>query len=231
MEYLTDKKIASKNKIINIIVDCLKSGDTLPSEKELKEQLDVSRSVLRELLAEFEASGIIVATQGRGREVRFPNVSNSIVGGWNILLRARPETLLELLDIRHMLEKGYLPLAIHSLELSDLQMMRDLINRMEAKAKRGEVFKEEDQLFHKILYSRIENMLLDQLLNSFWEIFEQMKEFHRSENLEQAAALHSEIYEAIVIQDTQQAQDLMEKQFEDVRVRIEAYLDSNKESK
>ncbi|WP_163536419.1 FCD domain-containing protein [Gracilibacillus sp. YIM 98692] len=224
MANIQDRKSMKKNKIVDIIVDCLSTGNKLPSEKALKEQLDVSRSGLRELLVEFEASGIIVTTQGKGREVRLPDVSQSITGGWNILLRARPKTLLELLDVRYILEKGFLPFVIHSLELEDLQMMRDLINRMEAKASRNEIFKEEDQLFHRILYSRTENMLLDQLLNSFWDIFDQMSDIQRSENLVEAASIHKQLYEAIVIQDTKEAGKLLEMQFEDIRERIKEYM-------
>src|SRR5690625_2678923 len=110
-----------KNIIIDLIVECLSTGKQLPSEKELTKMLGISRSRLRELLIEFESSGIIVATQGRGREVKFPDVSNSILGGWNILLRARPKSLLELLDVRYVLERGFLTSVIQSLKLEDLQ--------------------------------------------------------------------------------------------------------------
>lgn len=209
-----------KEIIIDIIVDCLSKGKRLPSEKELTQKLGVSRTRLRELLIEFESNGIIVATQGRGREVRFPDLSNSILGGWNILLRARPESILELLEVRYILERGFLPSVIYSLKLEDLQMMRDLVNRMEAKAKRNELFNEEDRMFHSILYSRTDNIILDQLLKAFWDLFEQTKELHKSENLEKGAEIHKKLYEAIVVQDTELAAKYLEMQFNDIRSRI-----------
>src|SRR5690625_3501443 len=222
-------KIDHKNIIIDLIIECLSTGKPLPTEKELTQRLGISRSRLRELLIEFESNGIIVTTQGRGREVRFPDVSNSILGGWNILLRARPKSLLELLDVRYILERGFLPSVIESLKLEDLQMMRDLVNRMEAKAKKNQIFNEEDQMFHRILFSRTENMVLDQLLKAFWDLFERTSELHKSENLMKGAQIHKQLYEAILIQDFDEAEKLLEVQFKDIRRRIILMIDKQKE--
>lgn len=219
-----------KSVITDLIVDCLSSGEPLPSEKILTKKLGVSRSRLRELLIEFEASGMIVATQGKGRMVQFPEVSNFILDGWRILLRARPESLLEFLEVRYILERGFLPSVIDSLRLEDLQMMRDLITRMEAKAKKGQVFKEEDQLFHQILYSRTDNIVLDQLLKTFWDLFEQTSEIHRSENLVEGAEIHRKLYEAILIQDSEEAEKLLEGQFNDVRERIKTMINEKEKN-
>lgn len=218
------KKDDPKEIIMDLIVECLSSGKPLPSEKVLTEKLGVSRSRLRELLIEFEASGMIVATQGKGRIAQFPEVSNFILDGWSILLRARQESLLEFLEVRYILERGFLPSVIESLKLEDLQMLRDLVTRMEAKAKKNEVFKEEDQLFHRILYSRTKNIVLDQLLKTFWDLFEQTSEIHKSENLVESAELHKKLYEAILIQDSKEAEKLLEIQFNDVRERIKLMI-------
>ena len=220
MNEALEKRKALKKQIIDLIVECLSNGEKLPSENELKARFDVSRPTLRELLAEFETSGIIVAAQGKGRTVQLPDVSSSIMNGWNILLRARPNTLLELLEVRRVLEKGFLPSVIQSLKLEDLQMMRDLVNRMTEKAKNDEVFNEEDHLFHRTLYSRTNNILLDQLLTAFWELFDEMSEFHRSTKLLEAAELHKKLYETIVIQDVGKAEELLDLHFKDIRSRI-----------
>ncbi|MDC3418549.1 FadR/GntR family transcriptional regulator [Aquibacillus salsiterrae] len=215
-----------KNQIIEIVVDCLSIGRKLPSEKELVERLGVSRSGLRELLVGFEESGIIVATKGKGREVKLPDISNSISGGWNILLRARPESLLELLNVRYVLERGFLPVAIESLTLEDLEIMRDLVSRMIAKAKRNDVFTEEDHKFHRILYSRIDNLILDQLLSAFWNLLEETSELQRSDDLIQGAELHQDLFQAILIQDYEEAERMLEMQFTDVRSRLKVYVEN-----
>lgn len=219
MNVLSEKDLL-KQQIIEIIVDCLTEDKILPSEKELVERLGVSRSGLRELLAGFEESGIFVTTQGKGREVQLPDISYSITGGWSILLRARPESLMELLNVRCVLEKGFIPEVIETLKVEDLQMMRDLVERMLAKAKRKEIFTEEDRLFHNIMYSRINNLVLDQLLKAFWDLFGQTAHLQRSDNLIKGAELHKDLYQAIMVKDCKEAERLVEMQFDDVRRRL-----------
>lgn len=214
-----------KEIITEIIIDCIKTGKKLPSEKELTQKLGISRSRLRELLIEFEYNGMIVATQGSGREVQFPDVSNSIFGGWNILLKTQPKSLLDLLDVRYVLEKGFLNEVIETLTLDDLQMMRDLVNRMIAKAQRNEIFNEEDKMFHRILFSRINNVVLEQLLKAFWDLFAQYESIQRSENLLESAIHHKKLYEAIMIKDIDKAEKMLTIHFEDVRKRIYILVD------
>ncbi len=222
----SSEKDELKQQIIEIIVECLTTNSSLPSEKELVERLGVSRSGLRELLAGFEESGIFVTTQGKGREVQLPDISYTITGGWNILLRARPKSLLELLDVRFVLERGFISHAIETLRLEDLMVMRDLVDRMIAKAERNEIFTEEDQMFHRTIYSRINNMVLDQLLRAFWELFEQMTHLQRSDYLLKSAELHRDLYQAILTKNIEEAEKLVELQFEDVRRRLIVNLDS-----
>lgn len=224
----SNEKEDLKKNIVDIIVGCLLTNKSLPSEKELVERLGVSRPGLRELLAGFEESGIFVTTQGKGREVQLPDISYSITGGWSILLRARPESLLELLNVRYVLERGFLPAVIESLKVEDLKYMRDLVDRMLAKAKKNEIFTEEDQMFHQIMYSRTNNLVLDQLLKAFWELFEQMTHLQRSENLLKGAELHKKLFEAILTKDSDEAKRLLEMQFEDVYHRLKLISDDMK---
>lgn len=49
-----------------IAVGHLESGDRLPKENELVEQLGVSRTVLREALSRLEATGLVTIQRGRG---------------------------------------------------------------------------------------------------------------------------------------------------------------------
>lgn len=45
------------------------SGDKIPSEKELSERLDISRSSLREALSRLEQEGVLTAVHGQGRYI------------------------------------------------------------------------------------------------------------------------------------------------------------------
>lgn len=59
--------VSAKKKILKYIKsENLLAGDRLPTEKELSEQLDISRLTLREALTALKNEGIVYAVQGRG---------------------------------------------------------------------------------------------------------------------------------------------------------------------
>jgi DNA-binding FadR family transcriptional regulator len=211
-----------QERVMKVIVERLATGERLPPEKKLATELGVSRSALREVLRAFEVSGIVVAQQGSGRYVQLPDVSASITGGWNILIRTQPDLLHQLLDIRLVLEERFLESAIERLEIRELQQLRDLADRMYAKACQGDVFVDEDKEFHRILFSRTENILLEQLLKAFWDLFEQLEDLSlkRSDDLLHGAVLHQDLFKAILTKDVVLAKKLLADQFEDVRGRL-----------
>lgn len=70
-------------------------GTRLPPERDLCELLDVSRTTLRQALAELEERGLISRHQGRGTFVTRPRVDAAVSGHFTIgaALRARGMTL------------------------------------------------------------------------------------------------------------------------------------------
>lgn len=216
------KKI--EERIIDLIVGRLESGEKLPPEKQLAADLGVSRAALREVLSAFEASGIVVALQGSGRYVQMPDISSQITDGWAILLRAKPMLLIELLEIRSVLEIGFLPKAIERIDIKVTQMLRELVDRMNEKANKGEAFVEEDQEFHRILFFSTGNILLEQLLKAFWDLYEQSNAIRKHTDLKNIAMKHQQMLEAILKQNTEQAIALMKEQFADARYRISMSL-------
>jgi len=209
-----------------IIVRSLQSGERLPSEKQLAADLGVSRATVREMLSAFEASGTVVASQGSGRVVQLPDVSGQIADGWTILMRAKPAMLLELLEIRAVLEIGFLPKAIERLDAEHLRQLFELARQMKRKAENGEDFVREDREFHRILFSNSGNVLLEQLLKAFWELYNRSEIERQHGNLKEMALIHEKMVEAIAKQNTEQAVTLMKEQFADARYRVLMSLQS-----
>jgi GntR family transcriptional repressor for pyruvate dehydrogenase complex len=50
----------------------LQAGDTLPSTSDLADELEVSRTVIREAIAELAGQGLLVRRQGKDTEIAFP---------------------------------------------------------------------------------------------------------------------------------------------------------------
>ena len=86
-------------------------GSQLPSERELAEQLGVSRATLRESIAALRAAGLVETTRGRGggtvvRAQPARRKSTALAA-----IRGRQADLLDSLDFRAIVEPGAAALA------------------------------------------------------------------------------------------------------------------------
>ncbi len=157
-----------------IISHHLKHGDPLPSEGEIAEQLAASRNAVREAVKALQALSIVETRHGQGTFVGDFSL-NALVAGLTFRIRLTADenlrTVRELLEIRQVLECGlvaHLPGLVTASHLAELHM---LVNRMEERAAQGETFPEEDRAFHEVLYRPLDNSLVIQLLQAFWEIY------------------------------------------------------------
>ena len=87
-----------------IISGALKNGERLPPERELAEQLNVSRPSIREAISILEAKGLITSKQGGGTFVT-DTFSDELTGSISSILKEHPETALDVLELRHALEE------------------------------------------------------------------------------------------------------------------------------
>src|SRR6202041_221174 len=107
----SDFEVIRKNKVYEevakqierLILKKLKPGDKLPSERELAEMLQVSRSSIRDAIRSLELMGVVEPRQGVGTIVRETSGATKISPFANALERRR-EQVTELLDFRKMLE-------------------------------------------------------------------------------------------------------------------------------
>lgn len=89
----------------------LKPGERLPTEGELCEILDVSRSVVRDAIRSLVTRGLVTVRQGQGMTVAEP--SDLAFGHALIALLARSElTMGEVVDARATIETRLIPQAV-----------------------------------------------------------------------------------------------------------------------
>jgi GntR family transcriptional repressor for pyruvate dehydrogenase complex len=87
------------------------AGTSLPSERELADQLGISRATLREAIAALRAAGLVETTRGRGGGTvvrRTPARRKSTV---RAAIRGRHDDLLDSLRFRGVVEPGAAALA------------------------------------------------------------------------------------------------------------------------
>lgn len=143
------------------------AGRTLPSEEDLAAQFGVSRPVVREAVKELVVLGLVESRQGRATRVTGSDV-------WNLfspeLLAARSEIgavddfLLELLELRRLVETGASALAATRASADDVARMTVEFERMEASMHDLEAFTDGDVAFHHALLAATGNHLLTRLI-------------------------------------------------------------------
>jgi len=103
----SDFEVIRRNKVYEevarqierLILKKLKPGDKLPSERELAEMLQVSRSSIRDAIRGLELMGLVEPRQGAGTIVREISAETVVNPFANTLKRQR-EQVSELLDFR-----------------------------------------------------------------------------------------------------------------------------------
>jgi GntR family transcriptional repressor for pyruvate dehydrogenase complex len=89
-----------------ILDGVLRPGDRLPAERQLALDLDVSRPILRDALAQLEADGLIVARHGEGTFIA-DLIGDVFSAPSPELLRASPQGMADYLEFRRLLEVGH----------------------------------------------------------------------------------------------------------------------------
>jgi GntR family transcriptional repressor for pyruvate dehydrogenase complex len=151
----SDFEAVRKNKVYEevarqierLILKKLKPGDKLPSERELAEMLQVSRSSIRDAIRGLELMGLVEPRQGAGTIVRETS-SESLINPFADALKRRRELVSELLDFRKMLEPPLAARAATHASPDEISEMEDILQRQEGKLSRGETTIAEDAEFH-----------------------------------------------------------------------------------
>ena len=104
----------------------LKPGDQMPAERELMEQLGVSRNVLREAFHILEQRGIITSQQGKGRFLREIPISQLGEDKQEEMSKNLERySLYEAYEVRQVLETKAMDLIVRNATDSDRNSVSD----------------------------------------------------------------------------------------------------------
>lgn len=152
----------------------LRPGNPLPTELELVELLEVSRSNLREAVRSLIAIDILEIRHGTGTfigEMSLRPLVNGLAFKGVLMPGDDFETLRQVIEIRTALDLGLAPSIVERLEGDDAPTLHQLIDDMAARAERNENFADLDRAFHLALAEPIGNELYGQLVGAFWDIY------------------------------------------------------------
>jgi GntR family transcriptional repressor for pyruvate dehydrogenase complex len=162
---LTDEAIATLRKMIQS--GELPPGSRLPPENRLAAQMGLSRSGVREAVKVLASARVLDVRRGDGTYVTSlaPGLLLEGVGFAVELLQG--DTLLEVMEVRRLLEPAATGLA--ALRITDDQLTRlaDLLEEMQDTADDAEALMQADIAFHRLVISSTGNETMTSLLDGF----------------------------------------------------------------
>lgn len=144
--------------------EVIKPGERLPSERELAEQLGVSRPTIREAMIALELSGVIEIRTGSGIYVSKQNSKKGIE------LEDKGVGPFEILEIRYLLEAEACALAAARISDEQLEALRQAIKEMEEEEKQSDASERADQKFHSIIAEASQNSAISSVVNWLWKL-------------------------------------------------------------
>ncbi|MET9292900.1 FadR/GntR family transcriptional regulator [Streptomyces sp. NPDC003077] len=215
-----------QERIKRLIIDGrLPSGAPLPTETELMELLGVSRNSVREALKALQAMGIVEIRHGFGTYVGPMSMAPMIEG---LAFRTvaghyrGEDSLLQLLELREAVETGLIARVAGRVPEERLAELDALVARMAEEAGRGAVRAETDRAFHAALYGGLDNLLLSEVLDAFWDAFHRVRTDLADARPDPRLThrQHREIVAAVRDGDTVRAERAVREHFDDIRQRL-----------
>ena len=197
----------------------LKKGDKLPSERELSEQMRVSRTSIREALGVLETLGVVESKQGEGNFV-CSNINKSLIEPLSLIFKLNNGTWMDVIELRQALELEAVRFASERITKKEEIELENIINEMEEEINnqnRNEILVNLDQKFHNKIASISKNYLIECLFLTSSNLFEEFindarkKIINRYSDESVLLNQHKDIYRAITSKDSKLSYKKMEE--------------------
>ena len=195
----------------------LEPGEKLPSEHELCRLYNVSRTTIRQALANLSSLGLIETRFGEGSFVKQSNIGD-VMSSLLKTIRLGKESILDVIEFRQIIEPPVAKLACQKASPSDVENLRRIYENMEEHRDNLPVFSRYDQEFHLAMAKisgnshivKIYDVISDVLNSAFDDIVAKCGS---------AAGLkyHEPLLSAFEKQDCDAVQKIMQEHMDDMR--------------
>lgn len=195
----------------SILSGDFKSGDKLPSERELMEEFQVSRVAIREALRLLEKTGFIETRQGATGgayiiELSFENLANAFLD----LFLADKISIPELCNVRTLIEPEVARLAAINITEDYKVKLRNIMELEELPVKSQADDIEVKTMAHAVLAEICGNRFLEALVKSLMRVTRKVvEEVSPNETSLHPAGMHRPVVEAVINRDPERAAQAM----------------------
>lgn len=213
----------------------LQSGDRLPSERALSEQLAVSRSPVREAIRMLNSQGLLITKHGGGTYVQsdyqnWPTQSIAPLAG---LLHDDLEYRYDVLEARQALEKSTAALAAVRATAQDKKNIQHCFNVLveHQLAGNNEKSARADAQFHLAIAEASHNVVLVQVMRGLFQLVlstvtenrRAMFHYNDTETTQLLTKQHEAVMHAIFAKQPEQAQQCIDEHLNYVHDNLRSY--------
>ncbi len=199
----------------------LKKGDKLPTEREMSEELQVSRASVREALRALEVVGLIESKQGAGNYIKTA-FDEALFQPLSIMFMIENHNGDDIYEIREMLELETVKLATNRIDYKGLEELNRILDEMK-NSEDEELNVKLDKSFHYTIAKASGNTIVINFLQVISQLIDEFIKDSRKNilldknNREKLLELHEEIYMAMRDNCPERAQLMMKAHFKLIR--------------
>lgn len=221
------------NRAYEIVIDAIKKkiksgeikkGEKLRPEREIAEDLGVSRASVREAIRALDVIGLIESRQGAGNYIK-ETFEESLIQPLSVMFLLEQNDLTDINEFRSILESQAVVLAAERIDEEDIKKLEELIDEMEKtsdEAKNVEI----DKQLHYIIDNASKNRVISSILTVISELIDESIKGTRSElarmdaeNSKKLLDIHRELVDAMRNRNKKKAYEAMQKHREIIDVQ------------
>jgi GntR family transcriptional repressor for pyruvate dehydrogenase complex len=205
----------------------LRSGDRLPTERELAEQFQVSRTAVREAMKILAQKGLVDMRPGRGTIV-IDGAHEAMQDSIGLVMKLKLGEVGgsdNLVEVRAILETEIAALAAARATEKEIAAMREAVQEMDESLNDADTYIAADNRFHEALARATQNALIIILINSIVNLLsEQRKQVFQVEGgPEHGQVHHKRILDSVIRRDPEAARSAMRSHLRQVREDISGF--------
>ena len=198
----------------------LKRDDHLPSERDLSETFQVSRTTVREAIRTLESMKLVQSRQGNGTYV-LASSEESLIQPLAAALFNEKDDIRDIFYIRKIIEPHVAELAAENATTQEKEELERILRKQEECIGRGENIIETDSAFHNLIVKATKNRVMERLIIALIDLLKQSRENYliEDENDERANRSlegHQRVLSAIKNGDGDAARNSMIKHLDEI---------------
>jgi len=206
-----------------LFVGKLRTGDKLPTERELSAQFKTSRTSVREALRSLEHEGVIQVRKGASGGIFVIDVDHRpVTKSLQTLLQLRKISIHNIAEVRLIFEPEAARLAAERASRDDIRELEEVVERTGEAVRTRELPRSHDLKFHKLIARATGNPVLEMLAESMLEVASKaITELHPSiDTLAHVLTCHRRVAEAVRKRNGALAFEAMHEHIVDVQARL-----------